>query len=368
VKVVHLSSAHQVNDIRIFFKECRSLVSAGFDVTLIANGREHGVKDGVKIRSVEKSQHNRFLRMTSTVLRVWRMARDEKADIYHIHDPELLPAAALLRLAGHHVIYDAHEDVPSQIITKYWIPRAARLPVSRLFNAFEKYVARYLGQVVTATPGIAERFSSVPTTVVQNFPLLEELNRLAEEDSHAEKERLVVYAGGLTAIRGAREMVEAMEIVGSHDIRLVIAGHIKPAELEADLRQMAGWRYVEYLGWQDRSSMLRLLARARAGLVLFHPGPNHAESQPNKIFEYMSAGLPVIASNFPFWEQFISKPETGFMVDPRSPEEIASAIIRVFNDLDESEEMGRRGRLLVAERYSWENEAQKLIDLYNSMA
>ena len=114
----------------------------------------------------------------------------------------------------------------------------------------------------------------------------------------------------------------------------------------------------------DQAATFAVLKSVRAGLVLFHPEPNHLEAMPQKIFEYMGAGLPVIASDFPFWRRILGESGCSLFVNPRNPQEIARAIERLLTHPGEAEEMGRRGQRAVLERFNWGPEARKLVELY----
>jgi glycosyltransferase involved in cell wall biosynthesis len=129
-----------------------------------------------------------------------------------------------------------------------------------------------------------------------------------------------------------------------------------------------GWDRVVEHGQLSRSAVAELLQGVQAGLVLFHPEPNHVEAQPNKLFEYMSAGIPVIASDFPLWRDLIERECCGLAVDPLDEAAIASAIEYVLTHPDEAEAMGRRGRLAVERTYNWQPQAHKLLDLYARIA
>src|SRR5215469_2066667 len=124
-KVVHMTSVHNALDNRIFRKECRSLAHAGFSVTAIAPSENDAVVDGVTIRAVPR-EPSRFARMTRTVWNIYREAIRQNADLYHFHDPELIPVGLLLRCARKSVIYDLHEDCPRDILAKDYLPSWSR--------------------------------------------------------------------------------------------------------------------------------------------------------------------------------------------------------------------------------------------------
>jgi glycosyltransferase involved in cell wall biosynthesis len=149
--------------------------------------------------------------------------------------------------------------------------------------------------------------------------------------------------------------------------RLVMAGRFAPETLESDLRQSPGWDRVDYRGYCDRRQLGVLLGESKIGLVAFLPAPNHLESQPTKLFEYMSAGLPVVASDFPHWRDIVASNRCGLLVDPRRPEAIAEAIRWLLEHPAEAEAMGRAGREAVLRHYNWEAEFQKLIDWYDTL-
>jgi glycosyltransferase involved in cell wall biosynthesis len=286
--------------------------------------------------------------------------------VLHFHDPELLPWGILAALAGRTVVYDVHEDVPSDIMDKDWIAPRLRLPVSRAAALLERAASAFLSAIVAATPAIARRFPSAKTVLVQNFPFLDEFAPMDGEPSVARDG--FVYVGGITEIRGAREMVRAMsEIRRESSPRLVLAGVIDPPELLPELERLPGFDRCEFLGWRDRKSVAALMRRAIAGLVLFHPVQNHIEAQPNKLFEYMSAGLPVVASDFPVWRSIVVDGGCGICVDPLDPKAIAQALDYLRTHPEEAREMGRRGRRLVLDRYNWREEQGKLLGLYSRL-
>ncbi len=360
MKVVHLTTVHPC-DVRILNRECRTLADAGHDVTLIARHDKDETVDGVRIIALPKPK-GRLHRMTVLVFKAFWLAMKERADIYHFHDPELLPAGLLLRLAGKKTIYDIHEDVPRDILTKKWIPPALRGAVSRLAEIMENIFSRFMNYNIAATPHISGRFSRQGCRAidVNNYPILDEMS--LPEAPAAEKERAVCYTGGICDFLGIFQMVEA---IGKTDAVLLLAGSFVSLNERERASNMPGWKNVRELGYISRPEVIRTLKASMCGLVLYHPVCS--VSQPNKMFEYMSAGIPVIASDFPLWKEIIEGNGCGICVDPFDAGAIADAIRRMVDNPDEARRMGKNGRKAVEEKYNWEIEGKKLLSIYEGL-
>jgi glycosyltransferase involved in cell wall biosynthesis len=370
IKVAHMTSVHNAVDIRIFQKECRSLARAGFQVTSIGPHSGDSVIDHVRIKSIERDS-TRLARMTRTVRRVYREAVKQDADLYHFHDPELIPVGLLLRARGKLVIYDLHEDYPKDILSKGYLPAWSRGSISWLMKQLELSSCRHFSALVTVTPSIADRFYRVNkrTIVVHNFPSTKDLVLNRPYRSWESRRQSVAYVGGIMATRGIREMVKAMSLLPrSLPATLELAGpHPEGEPAVEELATQPGWERVRHHGFVDQTSTFEILHQTRAGLVLFHPIPNHMEAMPQKIFEYMGAGLPVIASDFPLWRRILGDAGCGMFVDPQDPQSIARAIEYILSNPAQAEEMGRRGREAVLKNYNWDGQAQKLVQLYTDL-
>ncbi|TMQ73049.1 MAG: glycosyltransferase family 4 protein [Candidatus Eisenbacteria bacterium] len=359
IRVVHLSSVHDAHDVRIFHRECRSLAEAGYDVVLVAPHDADETSRGVKILAVPRPK-GRWERATRTAWRVFRKGLAAHGAVYHLHDPELL------QLLGKRVIYDAHENVPKDVLTKHYLPRAARAALAVVADLAERAACAPLDGAIGVTPGIARRFPRTRRALVRNYPRVEEL-ALPGAQPYAVRRPIVAYVGGLSAIRGVREMVRAIGRVDpALGAELRLAGRLDPPELERGLESEPGWSRTVRLGWQTREQVASLLGTARVGLLVLHPAPNHLDSLPIKLFEYMSAGLPVVASDFAAWRSMVS--DAGLWVDPLDPSAIAAAIERLLTRPEEAERMGRRGREAVRARFPWEGEARTLAALYRRIA
>jgi glycosyltransferase involved in cell wall biosynthesis len=367
-RVCHVTSVHPVFDVRVFRKECVSLARAGYEVTLVAQGTREETVQGVRIVPL-RPPRSRVARLVGTALEAWRRAWRVDADLYHFHDPELVPGGLWLRGRGRRVVYDAHEDAPRDIATRDYLPGATGRLMAGVFERVEDHAAARFSALVAATPAIGERFERLNprTVVVNNYPITDELSVMGRGPWSARPNR-IAYVGGIAAERGLCEMVEAMPRVSpSLGARLELVGTFSSPEDRLRASRLEGWGQVEERGELTRGEVAEVLGRVRAGLVLFHPLPNNLRAQPNKLFEYMSAGLPVIASDFPLWRELVLGSGCGLVVDPLDPRAIAGAIECVLTRPAEAEAMGRRGREAVETRYNWALEERKLLALYEDL-
>lgn len=344
-----------------------SLAGAGYQVSLVVADKPPALPPGAegKVEIVAlRRRTGRFGRMVVSTFEVLAAGLRQRGQIYHFHDPELIPAGLILRLLGKQVIYDAHEDLPRDILFKGWIPAPLRVVVSRAATLLEWIAARFLSGVVAATPAIARRFPAERCALVQNFAKLSEFGP-ADGPPYAGRDG-VAYVGSITRERCAFEMVEAVARVSRPaSARLLLAGEMSPASLQAALAASPGWSRVDYRGRLDRAGVRRLLSESRLGLAVFHPVRSYIESQPIKLFEYMAAGLPVVAADFPGFRDIVERHQCGLCVPPTDVARIASAIEWIFAHPAEAQEMGRRGREVVLQSFNWEREAQALLALYD---
>jgi glycosyltransferase involved in cell wall biosynthesis len=366
-EVCHITSAHPANDIRIYHKECISLAENGYKVHLVARGKlPPNAKNVIHHVLPTNSRLGRLGRMLFLSFRAYRIAKATKASIFHFHDPELLPYGLLLKLQGNFVIYDAHEDLPRDIMMKTWIPLSLRSGVSWLSEKIENFIARRMDMVIAATPHISHRFQLIgaKATDVRNFPNLDELTIASTKKTPNSDSPAVCYVGVISQQRGIIEMIK---VVGTLGIRLILAGRFIDANTEKLARTLPEWQNVDYRGLVSRQEISGIFSESQIGLCILHPSVTHNESIPIKLFEYMAAELPVISSNFLFWREIVEQTSSGLCVDPKDISEVSKAIQWMLDNPLEAQQMGKKGRSAVEDCYNWKSEADRLFNVYKQL-
>lgn len=363
MKITQISSAHNEFSTRIFYKECITLANNGNDVTYIVPTDKDKYINGVKIKAVNKPK-KRIERFVVTLWKIYKIALLENADIYHFHDPELISIGLLLKLRGKKVIYDVHEDYSKQILSKKWIGnKYFRKIVAFLFNIFEQIGVMFFNRVVVATPDIAKRFPENKTVILRNFPILELIDN-AVPINYKKNKPVIIYAGGLTRIRGIKEIIQAIEYIGN-GAEFWLLGKWESNKFNIECENMDGWSYCKYLGLVPLEKVFKYMKIADIGVCLLHPIENYIKSLPIKSFEYRACSLPVIMSNFVYWQEIFEG--CALFVNPYDPKDIAEKICQLLTNPDKAERLGKKGREIVEEKYNWEVESQKLLNMYRNL-
>lgn len=374
--VAHMTSSHAAYDNRILDKECGTLAAAGYDVVLVAPAFHLQPRstptvtplpaEGVRIELVPPIG-TRIQRLLRQPWSIYRAALRTDAAIFHLHDPELLPIGLLLKLRRRRVVYDAHEDLSAQILTKHWIPPRWRKLLSFLTARAERLAVAPLDLVVEANPPASPRFPPRKTIVVANLARPDELS-VPQAAPSASRRRAAAYVGSVTAVRGIEKLIlAAHEFEPSDSFSLVVGGTWQPQELKAEMEQLPGAERVTFTGQLSRAQVRDLLASVRVGLLPLQAIPTYLTQVPTKLFEYMGAGLPVVASDLPPIRAVVEPWRCGLLVDPADPKALAQAIQALLDDPDLADEMGARGRDAVVRHYNWETEAVRLVDAYRRL-
>lgn len=371
-KICHLTNVHSPLDQRIYYKEAQSLAAAGYDVTVIGPGDDAlaGVRQGVRICTIPRPG-SAWERLTN-LLRLMQKSWSTRADLYHLHDPELLPVGLLLRLLGKKVIYDCHEHYPQVAFARHWIPRPLRLPMSLTIDFCERLAACMLNGVLGVVDEQRHRFGHCLFEAVKNYPRME---WFTPNGNGRAPDCELLHVGSLSRDRGSEFLLEVMrELSGTHPkVRLRTVG---PFQTEAD-RQVFE-RKLEQYELRDRvecrtepvpyDQLGELIGRHRIGLIPGQPSvQNLTPFVPTKLFEYLACGIPVVASALPSIRLFYEAGDWGSLADPTDPRDHAAAIGHLLDHADEASSKGRRGRSLVEEHFNWSAESRRLLDFYERM-
>jgi glycosyltransferase involved in cell wall biosynthesis len=366
-RIAQLTSVHHLFDNRIFEKECGTLAASGYEVFLVGRHPRDETIDGVNILGVPEPK-NRFMRVLVTAFQVFRRARALDADIYHFHDPELIPWGIVLRIMGKPVVYDVHEDfVTGLALVPYW-PRVMGEVMGRLYGLLEA-ASKSFFHIVVAERYYARRLKN--STFVLNYPKTERFDAIAglNREPPAQGHTRLIYTGVLGFNRGAvtyaelaRELDNAETLVIGR-IHAEVGGAMRATcPDETRLKLVGVGQQVPY------DTIIKAYKEPwTAALALFHDTPFSREKEITKFFEYMAAGIPIVASDFPVWKELIEGNGVGICVNPDSLEEIKKAVIWLRDNPDEARAMGERGRQAVAEKYNWQSQAQNLFELYDSI-
>jgi glycosyltransferase involved in cell wall biosynthesis len=203
---------------------------------------------------------------------------------------------------------------------------------------------------------------------IENYPSVERLQESAPAPG-----KKIVYLGAMSRIRGLVEVVEAFGLVaaGHPDWRLCLVGTCRPADFEDELKALATQcdvaARIQFVPWVPYEQKEALLLEAAMGIVTYLPCANNTSCLPNKLFEYMLAGVPVIASDFPLYREVVESKQCGLLVDPARPEAVAEAMEYLVEHPEEARRMGENGRRAVLAEYNWETQRTELLHIYASV-
>jgi len=369
MKIVHLSSVHPADDNRIF-KICRSVAIAGHAVSFVVPTDRDCVVDGVAIKAVPIPS-GRLRRMLWTTWRIYRRAVAEQADIYQFHDPELIPVGLALQLLHKRkVVYDVHENVPEQILSKTYIPSSLRKSIAAAYDFIERRTAKIFSAIVTANEDISGRFRKFNKHVlaIHNYAEAGEFCDSSELDDSRYSSGLIFHsaASDRTAFPA---VLRAIELVSKNfKTKLLVTGcSVSESLAAAQITERLGCRHTEVLGMLPRKDMTRQLSRSVVSVVLYDDHRNHSSIRSNRFFESLAAATPVIVSHFPAWRAAVESIGCGLAVDPADPQAIANAIEYFLTNPEQAAAMGKIGRSAFLKTFSWTQENSKLLQFYDSL-
>lgn len=364
IKVCHISTVHQDNDDRIFYKECISLVEAGYDVYYLVQSDSYKVLNGVKIIPL-KFASSRFYRVFILSFIAFFKALKINAKIYHFHDPELMMIGVLLKIVGKKVVYDVHEDLPKQVLYKPWIKyKFIKVILSKFIFGFEKICCLFYDLIMPATPDIAIKFNSKKVCVIRNLAIVKLIDSMPKFNDNSNTFKLI-YVGGLSEIRGIKEVIKALEVINDNNIEFWLLGSWSSENYKKECEDLNGYKYVKYFGNFKLEDVYPYIKSADVGIALLYATKNYITSLPVKAFEYMACNKPMIMSDFEYWKGIFGK--SALYSNPLDIEGIALNISKLKNENDLRIQMGNFGKQMVDSEFSWEADSKKLLSNYKKL-
>ncbi len=367
MKACHVTSAHTRYDVRIFYKECKSLADNGFDVTLLVNDNLPNESiDGVKIVSTQFKPKNRYHRMVKSKRYLREKMIQIDAEVYHFHDPELFPEANWIKHKGKKVIFDFHEDVSQQILFKEWIPQNIRKIISYVYKNYERNKSKNFDALITVTPKFVERLKQINanTIMVTNYPIIRKEGFM---DTDVPKKKSICFAGSISTQWNHKNIVKAIESI--EDVEYILAGSGSQEYID-ELKKIDGWAKVRYLGRIPYEEVIKVYKESMVGMTLLSKNSQVGDEGTlgnTKIFEFMEAGLPVICSRNRLWKEIVENSKCGISIDPENTTEIANAITEIITNPELASQMGINGQKAVKNEFNWETQQKELVKLYKSM-
>ncbi len=368
-EVCIVAPVHIWDDVRVFHKEAVSLAQIGYNVTLIAKIDGRKKKKDVSIIPVITSERSRILRFCLLPV-VFFQALAQGAEVYHLHNPDTLPIGFLLKIFGKSVIYDTHEDFSRQVLMKDWLPKVFRKPIAKFVGHMERLAARIFDGTIATQETVLNRLGTT-AKLIQNPPrtnpdLLKQVEDLKQEIEDPFPGFRLVYIGTIANSRGLDTMVEAMELLNrDFEARLWLIGKANEKEL-GEAQKNEGWQYVDYIPHLPQEKAFAHVALSDLGLIVIDDVGDHKQTDPNKIYEYMTFGVPFIASDFELWTQKLNDVDAGWFVQPEDPALLAEQVGHALSNNVIRKQFGKNARKFI-DAYNWEKESAKLLNLYSQI-
>jgi glycosyltransferase involved in cell wall biosynthesis len=362
-----VTTGHALEDDRIFHKEAVSLACKGFEVAVLApDDMAPFPRSGVTFEAVPIPRgRSRLIRKMVLLSRIGVKSLLMRSHVYHCHEMDAAIAVMPNILFGSKVIYDVHEHFPEN-----YRDRLSR-PWLALLNALDRIVARLAHLIITVDEVLAKKYAhSGRIAVVHNYPMLDAF-------SGADVGRdgtLAIYVGGISEDRGILDLLEALNLARKKNgrLHLKIVGRFTPEDFRRTIdERIAGLSLsgvVEIVEWIPFEEIPKMLRSSGLGLSVLRPVRRYSLAIPIKVYEYMAAGIPVVASDFPILARLLESEKCGMAVKPGSPESISEAMLYLVDNPEKARVMGENGRIAASEKYNWKSESEILVGAYERIA
>ena len=367
IKVCHIISGYYRNDPRIFQRQCKSLVNGGFEVCILTNdGQPNEVIEGIKVYATDKYWKNRIKVLLFSKSQFLKKAIEVNADIYQLHSPELLSLGLTLKKLGKIVIYDSHEDLPSHILEKEWLPVIVRKPISIFINFYMNRVLKSYNEIISPHHHVVEKLELINanTTLITNFAKVGSLINY-DLSHYLNRENSICYSGTVYLSSNQEFIIEAISNI--NNLKYQIVGFIDENYKE-QLSERKGFEKLQFLGRIPWAELNDFYSKSLIGMVIMdyklNLGYKRGTYAVNKIFEYMEAGLPIICTDYDLWKEIIDKYDCGICVEPNNAKQIEEAIQFLISNKEKAYQMGQNGRKAVLLEYNWSTQEKEYLRIF----
>jgi glycosyltransferase involved in cell wall biosynthesis len=316
---------------------------------------------------------------------LYQAALDTPAGVYHAHDLDTLPgAAALAKRQGSRYIFDTHElfidhlDLGPDAAHVGWAKRGKQKIAQRNYARLERSLIHDASAVITVSDAVADelvtRYGITRPTPILNTPHYRDLSGgstyLRQRLGLSEDRRLILYQGGVQPERGLTELVQALALLPEDHVLIFLGFNLGNYQetIHREIDRLKLQPRVHLLDALPREELLDATASADVGVQLLAGlNLNHRLTLPNKLFEYMMAGLPFISTDWPEVGRVVRQTGAGVAITAITPEAIAAGIRQVLTDPAQYMNMREAGLAAARTEFNWERQASKLLQLYTNL-
>ncbi|WP_117880652.1 glycosyltransferase [Aureibaculum luteum] len=373
MKVIHITSMHEFDDDRIFQRACTGLVDEGINVGLITQykGKYPVLIDDVNIYPLKVRKG--IKRRIFSSFQAMRIAFKNKADIYHFHDPDLIPFMLILSLFGKHVVYDIHELYRVRFSQWKFIPNRLNGFLADVYQKFEHLCIKGMAGYTLPSKSMQKLWYKnleKPHAVVRNIHLLSKISKF-ELKKNMNNSNFIIYTSGVNSPdrRNINIMKAFSKLYKKYDnIKLQFGGMYRPDGYEDKLKELAKELGIvdrfEMQGFLNYEEQFKRSSQVSLGLVLLEPNEKNYIATSNRMYEYMFCKIPIICEALPEPISVIDKVNCGYYLNSDNIDELANKIEQIYLNPEEAKKLGENGYNAVVSEFHYEKDLTSLINLY----